>query len=184
MASPADSSVRFGILLSGYAGAYRRLADAIPERDEAAVFHALFETLNWAVTIDQAAGEQWLPAGKPLKQGWREKIHGAQAMAGVRFARNRVHHQWAAAVEIDTSGRRYPLRYPRRYFEVIWKPSAELPAGNDEGRERYDALLAGEPVDVTLHILGEVFDDVWEFLEIPGKFGLPPSGFRERLMRE
>jgi hypothetical protein len=38
-------------------------------------------------------------------------------MRGVRFARNSVHHQWSDALELDTSGRRYPRTYPLVYFE-------------------------------------------------------------------
>ena len=119
--------MRLGALLRGYAAAYGRLVTAMQEPDELAAFAPLFETLNWAVTIDDAAGTHSVPAGEPLKEGWRERIRGAGVMGGVRFARNRVHHQWAEAVVMDEGGRRYPRRYPLRYHEFPWRPIAELP---------------------------------------------------------
>jgi hypothetical protein len=55
---------------------------------------ALFETLNWAVALDERVGTHWLPDGKPLGWKWRQRLgHGAEIMGGVRFARNSVHHQ-------------------------------------------------------------------------------------------
>ena len=53
--------VRLGALLRGYAAAYGRLVTAMQEPDELAAFAPLFETLTWAVTIDDAAG----PTGSP-----------------------------------------------------------------------------------------------------------------------
>jgi hypothetical protein len=64
--------------------------------------------------------------GELLRKRGRELVNTVQ---GVRFARNRVHHQWADALQI-TSGRAYPRTYPKAYFEWRWR--ATLPPGKSD----------------------------------------------------
>src|SRR5450755_3053386 len=69
------------------------------EFDPIAAYNALFEALNWAVAMDDRVGKHWAPDGKPLDWAWRERLgRGVEVMGGVRYARNRVHHQWSDAM--------------------------------------------------------------------------------------
>jgi len=65
---------------------------------EKETFIPLFGALNWAASIDIYFFENGSPIGDDL-------------LTGVRFARNRVHHQWALALaRYDSPGgsRRHP----------------------------------------------------------------------------
>jgi hypothetical protein len=135
-------------------------------QDAVAAYLPLFEALSWASSIDLRIGELWVPDGKSLGEDWPTRAPGAEAMVSVRFARNTVHHDWADALRLDTQGRRYPRRYPLRYFEWVWRDVEELPVENREkGKEVYAKLLAGRPAEFTLHILGEAFDFVLDLVE-------------------
>jgi hypothetical protein len=181
MTAYPGTRVNAGMLLGGYAEAVERFRDAAAGRDPLAAFRPLFESLNWAVALDDYIGEIWRPDGKRLGLEWRERLLGAESMSGLRYVRNRVHHQWADALRLDEEGRRYPRRYPIKYFEWVWRDLAELPPAPPEredrrGRERYVELLEGAPAEVTLHILGEVMDEVWRLLEFRS-VGTPGLGF-------
>lgn len=80
------------MLLSGYANALQRLNAAITAEDRNATFRAVFESLNWATSIDDRIRKHWAPEGEPLDWAWRGRVDSAELMDGVRFARHRVHH--------------------------------------------------------------------------------------------
>lgn len=168
-AKPA-ARTSFGELLRGYEQALARLMLAIEGNNEVAARHALFETLHWAVTIDDWLQKYWQPTGKKLGETWRAWWNEAASMQGVRAARNRVHHDWAIAVRVDTPGRRYPRRYPTRYFELLWRDLGELPPP-DKPRPSQDRAyrqhLEGQPVEVALNELANVFRRLLPMLEPP-----------------
>jgi hypothetical protein len=111
----------------------------------------LFEALNWAVSIDLTLEE----AGTPLEN---------DPLSAVRFARNRVHHQWATAFRrfdvppppmvVTATGRRGAgaTIIHGGGFWWHWIKAAELPVGRaDPGRERlYKDLLEDKPAATTL----------------------------------
>jgi hypothetical protein len=157
------------ILLDGYRAACGRFDAARKEFDEVAGFRAIFEALEWAVSIDGVIGHRWAPEGQPLGRDWRERVPGAEAMDGLRFARTRVYHHWAAALEIS----RADAWYQPREFEFRWKRIEELPPAegkraNEHGAEQYRRLMATRSADVVLSIMDEAFYDVLQFLEMPG----------------
>jgi hypothetical protein len=109
----ASETATVKMLLSGYAHALQRLQDAIGYTDAVGTFRAFFESLNWASPIDDRIGEHWAPEGQPLSWKWRERVAGAELMAGVRFARNRVHHQWVDAIYFnEAGGLTFPVTFP------------------------------------------------------------------------
>lgn len=166
----AEAIVTFRVMLRGYGEALARFREAAGGQDPAASFVALFEVVNWAVALDDRCGEHWAPEGQPLGREWPSRLANAEAVRAVRFARNRVHHQWAEALELDTSGARSPLRDPLRSFEWVWRGLNELPSTppdrrDPQGEERYRRLLAGQPAESTLMVLHEAYRQVADLLE-------------------
>lgn len=88
-------------------------------------------------------------------------------LTGVRFARNRVHHQWAKALNrhenprmplvtlASTSSR---LVGPRPGFWWYWVKASELPPGKPDAaaEEQYTTHLAGRSAEATLEALRPV----------------------------
>jgi hypothetical protein len=163
-----DDVVNVRAQFRGYSDAVSRFSEAAAGRDPIAAYLPLFEALNWAVALDDRISEVWAPEGVALGFAWRERVRGAEALAGLRYARNTVHHDWADSLRLDTSGRRYPRRYPVRYFEWVWRDIAELPpTDKTHGNDVYRELLAGQAAEHTLTTLGEAFDFVSELVEPP-----------------
>lgn len=159
-------------MVDSYGGAVARFSAAIrksEQGDEARA--ALFEALNWAHAIDDQIGELWRPHGAKLGLKWRDEVEGTEIVAGVRYVRNRVHHQMADALKSE-EGARFPMRFPVVFFSWIWRPAVELPAPDkhrrdEQGRAAYEATLANVRAEDTLIALGDVFEKVMNFLEPP-----------------
>jgi len=111
---------------------------------------ALFEALNWAVTLDDRFREDWPGSGE-----WFRDLHGGELVGGLRYARNSVHHDWALAVELDSEGGISRSRHAPLFW--VWCP--DLPSGrpNPAGARRYRERLAGRPVIETLMTLTATF---------------------------
>jgi hypothetical protein len=122
--------VRGRYLTGGYARAYERFQEAQSKGDPEATFQALFEALNWAVAIDEYIARVWSPRGKVEGYHWRgdpalpESL--VPVMAGLRYVRARVHHQWADAVYAQP-GAMLPFTLPRVLMTWAWRPVEELP---------------------------------------------------------
>ena len=144
--------VSFEAMFIGYADAAERFEATAGDRDPIKIFNALFEALNWAVALDERIGCHWVPDGKPLGVKWTEWLgHGAVIMGGVRFARNRVHHQWSDAI-VPSGGT------TEEFVTWAWRPTDDLPKGrNQSGEGTYREHLEGRPVKVCLDVLGGAF---------------------------
>lgn len=166
----AEPIATFRVLLRGYEQALARFREAAGGHDPTAAFVALLEVLNWAVALEDRCAEHWAPEGKPLGREWPSRLANAEPVHAVRFARNRVHHQWAEALELDTSGFRSPLRAPLRSFEWVWRgldglPSTPPDRRDPRGEKRYTQLLAGRPAESTLMVLHETYHQIADLLE-------------------
>lgn len=169
--------VQVDTLVTGYQEAFKRFEAAIGGRDSQETFRPLFEALNWAVALDEMIAKVSHPAAQKLNFDWRNRVADADAMAGVRYARNRVHHQWADAVYLaewgrigERVGRRSPDRVGAATFSGwIWRRGDDLPAGKPDkpGRQVYEARLANNRADDTLRALSRAFAHVGELLVPP-----------------
>lgn len=170
-----DNIVTFRTLLAGYDAAVSRFTTAALGRDATATFHPLFEALNWAVALDDQARQHWAPEGVPLDWAWRTRVPGGDVVDAVRWARNRVHHQWADSLALS-EGVSAPLVAPVVAHEWRWRQLADLPdadlpkgkvaaaaAGAAEGH--YRDLLADRPARHTLSELSSPFRHVATLLE-------------------
>ena len=135
-------------LYRGYVGACARFQAAEDARqDVRETFYPMFEALNWAVSLEDQMRE--------LKQPLTGNL-----VRGIRCVRNRVHHQWAAAVvpkEVLTA--LIPFTFPRWF----WKPLDRLPkppARHHRSKDdwAYVSELEGKYVRDTLRALQDVFD--------------------------
>ena len=164
-----DNIVTFRMMEEGFTAAVERLLAGLKSREPDAAFAALFEALNWAVAIDDRIGAHWAPQGEPLGRKWRTNVPGAAPMAGIRFARNRVHHQWGdALLLVEEEGLSLPLRFPVQSFEWRWRPANQLPEGRSkEGQGVYCSALADRGVHHALVELQDAFKWVAERLEPP-----------------
>jgi hypothetical protein len=166
----------FGAMASGLRGAVERFKGTSPLSDPVAAAIPLFEALNWAVALDDRVREDWAPDGVDRQPGWDwvirlSNVTDAEAVRGIRFIRNRVHHQWADALRIAKG----QSRYPARGFDWVWASADELPPPKgrfDElGHAGYQRLLKGRPADFTLATLAETYEFMDRLLE---PFGPPP----------
>jgi hypothetical protein len=129
-------------VVQGYAGAVRRFHDAEGSRRAAEANEipstareasiALFEASTW---IDSLIEQLPDFAGDPRVRAFV-------------FVRQRIHHNWAAAIFFDPDKSTY-----------VWRPESNFPIPREErhrnpkGERRYAELLAGRPVhDVVLHL--------------------------------
>jgi hypothetical protein len=159
----------FAVMFDGFTQAQKRFQEAAKNADGNVAYVPLFETLNWAVVLDDPTRQYWAPEGKVLGWQWRERVPGAEVMAGVRFARNRAHHQWSDALRLDGGGFQFPLSFPLNFWEWVWRPASELPEGrpDPDGEAIYIRGLQGRAARATLAELGGAFAFLRQVLE-PG----------------
>lgn len=167
----ADNVVTFRVLLAGYEGAAKRYTQARTSQDPGHVFLPLFEALNWCVALDDHAAEHWAPTGKVLGFKWREYVPDAEVVAAVRCVRNRVHHQWADALEL-THGFASPLTTPVVAHEWRWRTLTDLPQATAGRASKateaiYERRLAHQPARQVLRELIGPFTHLAEMLEPP-----------------
>jgi hypothetical protein len=164
-------------MLIGYTDAVSRFEDAARLGNAVVARLAVCEALEWAVKLEDRVRAHWAPdGGDPLNWSWRTRLPNAEVMAGFRFVRNRVHHQWADALVLVDGGITFPITFPARFSEWHWRLADELPpedpkhpAHPDEERA-YRDLLEHRPVRHTLDLLGGVFFTVQRLLEPPSRY--------------
>lgn len=137
-----DAQASVDQLFEGFLQARDRVSMAVVAEDPIRLFFGLFETLNWTVALADAiafvspSGEKW----------WRDSDNGFLIM-GVRYARNRVHHQWANALqsEIESSS---VLPFKGRTW--VWRELEDLPSpspgrSTEQDQDIYRYMRCSEP---------------------------------------
>lgn len=144
-----EESVSIETLLAGYQQALHRWM-AGPRINTAPdqAFFAIFEALNWAVAVDDR-----LKVALPCQ--WPSAYDDQGYVAGFRYARNAVHHDWADALWLDLRGALLPTPLPFGFFEWCWRPA--LRSSKDRGLAEYRTHLSGKPVRFTLEALESLF---------------------------
>lgn len=164
------SRLPFSAMTTGFHQALRRFNAASTGSDPVASAIPLFEALNWAVALDERVRKDWAPDGVDNQPGWDWPARltnesDAEAVRGIRFVRNRVHHQWADAIRLAQGG----SRYPPQASQWVWVRANELPPPDDGHRERgrkgYECLLENHAADFTLAILDETYHFMVQLLE-------------------
>jgi hypothetical protein len=174
--------VRGRQMTGGFAQAFARLEAARAADDSEAAFYALFESLDWAHAVDEYLARTWRPDGSVDGDPclwWELRKHRAlgagdvlaDVMQGLRYARNRTHHQWADAF-VETPGFSSPIGSPVRSSSWAWRPIEHLPTPSNPakeapGREAYARALAWRPVQHTLAVIGETFAFLGPLIDPP-----------------
>ncbi|MDO8531934.1 MAG: hypothetical protein Q7T26_07175 [Dehalococcoidia bacterium] len=152
---------KLSTLLKGLESSYERFIKVQAERDTSDTFIALFETLNWVVSVDD-----WIKHMSDSGREWYTNFGEQRGLIvpALRYVRARVHHQWAHALYLDPEGAEFPIVFPTGFHEWCWRDSKELPSP-DKGHEyargemAYDSLLAHKAARHTLQaVLGLVHD--------------------------
>jgi hypothetical protein len=137
-------------LLRGYRQAHERWKTGPRlSLDAEEAFMGIFEALNWAVVVDDRL-RQVSPTGKR----WPTSHANGAIVAGFRYARNTVHHDWSDALCVE-QGAVLPAVLPMPLFEWCWEQT--LPAANARGAAEYAQHLAGKPARFTLEQLDALF---------------------------
>jgi hypothetical protein len=136
-------------LVEGYSGALDRFRATADERDRPEKrFIPLFEALNWVAAIMAFPGAP--------------SLYDDSVVRALRFARNRVHHSFADALEprdvpfapglVVSARGGSRIVAPPTVLDWFWKSPEELPAGREDakGEKAYREHLAGEPVEHAL----------------------------------
>ncbi len=134
-------------------------------------YFALFEALNWAVSLDDRLSLDWPFDEIAHGKYWCDEFCGGGLIRGLRFARNAVHHDWSLGLDLD------PLKNPfQQRIELLWLCWAEGLAGEKQGdgATAYRDYLAGRAVGDTLF---EINDMLTAAVNIAiGNFGRTGSG--------
>ncbi len=139
-AEPSGEPVSLGVLVAGFRQARARFDVAKLQRDPVPAFHALFEALAWAVSVDERLG---YPDHAELR--------------GLRYVRHAIHHQWADALELYDGGAEFPVTFPLVFFEWRWRPDVPPPR-NRKDESSYVDYLAGRAARRTLEAVAAFFD--------------------------
>lgn len=144
-------------LLDGFKQSHQRFQVAKNNIDEKQMFITLFEALNWVVSIDDRLRDR--------NSNWQDQFgKQGETVKAIRFARNRVHHQWAYILHIR-DGVTLPVRLPTPLFDWVWIAATQLPAvakryEDPKGEKLYRQLLENKPVRFSLLEMENLFDKV------------------------
>ena len=125
-------------------------------------YFALFEALNWAVSLDDRLTRDWPFDEIAHGTYWCDEFSGGSLIRGLRFARNSVHHDWSLALDLD------PLQNPfQQRIEMLWLCWAEELAEDkqSDGATAYRGYLAGRVVGDTLFEISDILTTAVDIAE-------------------
>ena len=116
-------------------------------------YFALFEALNWAVSLDDRLVIDW--PFEEIEHGkyWCDEFRGGGLIRGLRFVRNSVHHDWSLSLDLD------PFENPfQQRIELLWLCWTEDLAEEkqSDGATAYMSYLAGRAVGDTLFEISDI----------------------------
>jgi hypothetical protein len=152
MADTSAEVVGIATLFDGFEQAFARWREVerAPHQLDR-TFIPLFEVLEWTACIDERLEtKKWI---------------SAPDLRGLRWARNRCHHDWALALEVRSWDQwklgRNMVREPDAPDEWTWRerlPEAKpVPAPLRRDEPYYESHLAGQLARVTLNLIHHLF---------------------------
>lgn len=142
-------------LIEGFRRSYSKTKDAKNRSESLEVFYALFETMNWIVCIDDKL--------KNSNPNWIKNYsdEDVQLLKAIRYARNRVHHQWVEIMSLRDKSI-FPAQFPISFHEWVWRKSVDLPLADSQhpdinGKCAYEFVLQGQPIKLALIKIDSIF---------------------------
>jgi hypothetical protein len=116
---------------------------------------ALFEALNWGVSLDDLLTKDWPFDEIQFGKYWCDDFAGAGLIRGLRYARNAVHHDWSLALDVNPLEVLFQQRIELLW--LCWEPELKSERPNPQGEQAYRENLAGRVVGDTLLEIGALF---------------------------
>jgi len=128
--------------------------DDDPDRQVLAIewSNAVFEALNWSVTLDERIRHEF------KGQDWTVGIESGNVIRALRYARNSVHHDWSAALDMGLAPDEF-LAPHETVFGITWVDELTVERPDPKGAAAYAATLAGRNVGETLLLAGKVCEE-------------------------
>jgi hypothetical protein len=124
---------------------------ATPER-----YFALFEALNWGVSLDDRLTRDWPFEEIVFGEYWCDEFAGGGLIRGFRFARNAVHHDWSPALDPDVS--ELLLQPWVDLLSLCWVADIGPERADSAGKSAYREYLGGRVVGDTLIEIGQILE--------------------------
>jgi hypothetical protein len=117
---------------------------------------ALFEALNWGVSLDDRLTRDWPFDEIQFGKYWCDDFAGAGLIRGLRHARNAVHHDWSLALDVNP----FEVLFQQRMelLWLCWSSDLDSKRPNPDGERAYRENLAGRVVGDTLLEIGALFE--------------------------
>lgn len=117
---------------------------------------ALFEALNWGVSLDDRLTRDWPFEKIKFGRYWCDEFAGGDLIRGFRCARNAVHHDWSLALDVDPAEVLFQQRVELLW--LCWAPELHPERPDTKGEAAYREYLAARVVGDTLIEIGELFE--------------------------
>lgn len=114
--------------------------------------NAVFEALNWSVTLDERIRHE------SKGEDWTVGLEGGNVIRALRYARNSVHHDWSAALNIGLAPDAF-LAPHATVFGITWVDELAVGRPDRRGAAAYADTLAGRNVGETLLAASKVCEE-------------------------
>ena len=112
---------------------------------------AVFESLNWSVTVDERLRHELHGSD------WTANLEGGGVVRALRYARNCVHHNWAAALHTDLGPTELVAPHAT-VLSITWAKELRSDRPDRRGVAAYAQALAGRNVGDTLLAAVKVYE--------------------------
>ena len=114
--------------------------------------NAVFEALNWSVTLDERLRHD------SEGEDWTVEIEGGSVIRALRYARNAVHHDWSAALDIGLPADEF-LAPHSTVFGITWVDELTAERPDQRGAAAYAEAPAGRNLGETLLAAGKICEE-------------------------
>ena len=113
---------------------------------------AVFEALNWSVTLDERLRHDL------DGRDWSADLKGGRVARALRYARNCVHHNWTAALDVGLEPDELMASHST-VFGITWANELHSDRPDRKGAAAYGEALAGRNVGDTLLAAVKVYEE-------------------------
>jgi hypothetical protein len=113
---------------------------------------AVFEALNWSVTLDERLRHDL------HGRDWTADLKGGRVVRALRYARNCVHHNWTAALDVGLEPEELVASHAT-VFGITWTNELHSDRPDRKGVIAYGEALAGRNVGDTLLAAVKVYEE-------------------------